>query len=242
MANVSNRKTVQRKSYTLTRTNIIACLIIIVGTILWVYGVICGYYLGYVKDSYKTSEIKNGRYIEYDISKEQLLGGYYTELNNDIRYAPYSAVDVYTGVETYIIAAGEDSDCYIPITVTREYQDDFDKMVSGATETYHLFGKFKRYKKFNDIFGDTLSYDDVAEQLEIEDEEEAENMFSENHKIVLIDPKAERRITYEGISLILLGSLILYSSERMGKKQNNYSFVRGKMSSIEKNRKNKEMF
>lgn len=226
----------QRKRYTLTRTNITACLIIIAGTVFWIQGVICSYQLGYIRDSYNVSEIKNGRYIEYDISREQLLGHDYTELSGEVKYTPYSATDIYTGVETRIVATNENLDSYIPITITREYQDDFDNMTSGRVSTYHVFGKFKRYTKFDDIFGETLSYDDVAKNLGI-DEEEAENVISTNHRIVLVDPKAERRITFKGLSLILLGSLILYSSERMdGRGNNNSSFVRRIMASLRRRR------
>lgn len=232
MINDLNGGPMQRKRYTLTRTNITACLIIIAGTVFWVQGVICNYQLGYVKSSYTVSEIKNGRYIECDISREQLLGRNDSELSGELRYAPYSDTDIYTGVETYIVATNENPDSYIPITITREYQDDFDNMTSGFVSTYHMFGKFKRYTKFDDIFGETLSYDDVAQNLGI-DEEEAENVISTDHKIVPVDPKAERRITFKGLSLILLGSLILYSSERMdGRGNNNYSFVRRIMASL----------
>lgn len=226
----------QRKKYTLTRTNITACLIIIAGTVIWIQGVICSYQLGYVKGSYAVSEIENGRYIEYDISREQLLWHNYTELSGEVKHTPYSATDVYTGVETRIVATNENLDSYVPMTISREFQDDFDKMTSGSADTYHVFGKFKRYTKFNDIFGETLSYDDVAENLGI-DEEEAEEVISTNHKIVLVDPKSERRIPLKGLSLILLGSLILYSSERMdGRGNNNSSFVRRIMASLRRKR------
>ena len=221
----------QRRRYTLTRTNIAACLIIIAGTVFWIQGVICSYHLVYVKSSYTASEIKNGCYIEYDISRDQLLGYNYTELNGEERYAPYSVTDVYTGVETCIAATNENLDCYVPIAISREFKDDFDKMASGRSATYHVFGKFKRYTKFDDMFGKTLSYDDIAENLGI-DEDEAENVIATNHKIVLVDPKAERRITIKGLSLILLGSLILYSSERMSGGGNNSSFVRRIMASL----------
>lgn len=225
----------QRKKYTLTRTNITACLIIIAGIVFWIQGVICSYQLGYVKDSYSVSEIKSGRYIEYDISREQLLGHNYSELSGEVRYAPYSDTNIYTGVETYIVATNENLDSYIPITVTREYQDGFDNMTSGFVSTYHMFGKFKRYTKFDDLFGETLSYDTIAENLGI-DKKEAENVISTKHKIVLVDPKAERRITFKGLSLILLGSLILYSSERMDGRGNNSSFVRRIMASLRRRR------
>lgn len=215
----------QRKRYTLTRTNIAACLIFIAGTVFWIKGVICSYRLGYVKDSYSASEIKTGRYIEYDISRDQMLGQNYTELNGEVRYAPYSVTDVYTGVETCIVATDENLDSYVPITISREFKDDFDTMAFGRAGTYHVFGKFARYTKFNDKFDDILSYDAVAEYLGI-DEKDAENLIITDHKIVLVNPKTERRITLKGLSLILIGSLILYSSERVDRRGNNSSFIR----------------
>ena len=225
----------QRKKYTLTRTNLAACLLIIAGTMIWVQGVICRYHLGYIKDSYTASDIKNGRYIEYDISREQLLGQNYTELNGAVRYAPYSNTNVYTGVETCIVATSKNLDSYVPITISREYQDDFDKMATGKTNIYHVIGKFTRYTKYNKIFDDIISYDIVAENLGIE-EEEAVNLISANHRIVLVDPKDENRVIFKGLSLILLGSLILYYSERMDRGENNTSYVRRIMKSLRRRR------
>lgn len=229
------RKPTQKRKYTLTRTNVIASLIIIVGVAFWVYGVICGYRLENAKNSYTTSEIKNGRYIEYDISREQLMGHYYSETSGEKKYGIYSVSDVFTGVQTYIVATNENLDCYVPITVSREYQDSFEEMVNNADSTYHLVGKFKRYTKFNEL----ISYDTIAESLGIKDEEEIKSMVSENHKIILVDPKDERSATYKGLSLILFGSLILYSAERMDRRENNSTYVRRKMASIERSKRNR---
>lgn len=236
MANELNTKPMQKRGYTLTRGNITACLIMIAGIIFCLQGVICRYRLDYVKNSYNTSEIKNGSYIECNISKERLLRRDYSELNGATENAPYSNTDVFTGIQTYIVAVNENLDCYVPITVPREYQDGFESMINNDDIMYHVFGKFKRYTKFNDIFGDVLPYDTMAEYFRV-DEEEVKNIISEDHKIVLVDPLAERSIIYKGISLIFLGFIILYSSEHTVKKESDYSYVRRKMASIEKSKR-----
>lgn len=231
-----NAKPMQKRRYTLTRGNIVACLIMVAGIIFCLQGVICRYRLDYVENSYTTSEIKNGRYIECDISKEQVMRQSYSELNGATENAPYSDTDVFTGVQTYIVATNENLDCYVPITVPREYQDGFESMINDEDIKFHLFGKFKRYTKFNDIFGDALTDDTMADYFGV-DEEEVKNIISENHKIVLVDPVAERSIIYKGISLIFLGFIILYSSEHTVKRETDYSYVRRKMASIEKSKR-----
>ena len=229
------RKT--KKTYTLTRTNILACLIIIAGIFFWVQGLICSYNLEFVKNSYKTSSIKTGNYIEYDISREQLIGDYYNDVNGTRIFKPYSVTDAVLGSTMYIGATNDDLDCYIPIKVPRSYRDDFNQMVSGSIDTYHLFGKITWYTGFSEKFADVLTYDSMAEYLGI-DVEELGNMFSDNHKLKLVDPKAEGRITFKGLSLILIGSLILRSSDRIVKKENNdYAYVRKTMAKIEKRKK-----
>lgn len=190
--------------YTLSRESILGFLIFIIGVCFTIHGIIIRYNLSNISESYRKTEIKNGRYIECDITKERLIGSYYTENNGKVKYGPYCGTDVISSNSTYIVAINEDSDYYVPLIVAQEYQKDFKEMVN-SDDTYHLVGKFEKFRSF-------LSYDLVAECLGINDKSKINQMVSSSHQIKLVDLEDEKRELYKGFSFLIAGVFILFVS------------------------------
>ena len=72
--------------YTISRESILGFLIVIIGVCFTIQGIIIRYNLSNISESYREYDIKNGRYIECDITKERFIGSYYTENNGKIKY------------------------------------------------------------------------------------------------------------------------------------------------------------
>ena len=88
----------QRSKYTLTKMSIAACVVIVVGIILSIQGMVNRYHLAHIQSSYRETEIKRGRFIECDISRDRLVGLYYTELDGDVNIGKVTTVDRKFGV------------------------------------------------------------------------------------------------------------------------------------------------
>ncbi|MDE7283480.1 MAG: hypothetical protein K2N85_07860 [Lachnospiraceae bacterium] len=199
--------------YTISRESILGFLIFIIGVCFTIQGIIIRYNLSNISESYREYEIKNGRYIECDITKERLIGSYYTENNGKIKYGPYCGTDAISSDSTYIVAINEDSEYYVPLIVTREYQKDFKEMVN-SDDTYHMVGKFEKFRSF-------LSYDLVAECLGTNDKSKINQMVSASHQIKVVDLDDERRELYKGLLFLTVGAFILYVSvSRENRKRN----------------------
>lgn len=131
--------------YILSKMSVCGCFIAVIGAVFTLQGIIVRCNLMNIKDSYDKADIRNGRYIEYDISKEQLLGMYYTEVNGAIKYSPYCGSDVYSSMETYIVSVDGNSNYYVPLMVAKEYQKEFRKIIN-SDDKYHILGKFEKFK------------------------------------------------------------------------------------------------
>lgn len=187
--------------YTISRESILGFLIFIIGVCFTIQGIIIRYNLSNISESYRKYEIKNGRYIECDITKERLIGSYYAENNGKIKYGPYCGTDAISSESTYIVAINEDSDYYVPLIVSREYQKDFKEMVN-SDDTYHMVGKFEKFKSI-------LIYDTIAKCLGIDDKSKIDEMVSVNHQIKVVDLEDERRGLYKGLLFLIIGMFIL---------------------------------
>lgn len=199
------KEAIQKSKYTLSKMSIVACIVIVVGFTLLIQGVVNRYHLAHIQNSYRASEIKNGRYIEYDISRKQLVGKNYTEPNGKVKYTPYSVIDVYSNVETCLVAINEKADYYVSLKIPVEYQKDFEKMVQSETDTYHVIGKFEKDSQY-------LYYDNISECLEINDESEIKRMVSDNYQITIVDPEDEKSTLYKGLSFLAIGFLVLFAT------------------------------
>ena len=127
--------------YTLSKTSIIGIVILILGLVFTTQGIFIRYHLSHVKASYQQTEIKNGRFIERDITREELIGSYYTENNGTVKYGPYCCENGYTAKQIYIVAVNENTKYYAPLVLSRKYQKDFQQMINENT-SYHILCKF----------------------------------------------------------------------------------------------------
>lgn len=188
--------------YTLSKMSILGIVIFVFSLLFTIRGITIRYQLINVNESYDRIELKNGRYIECDIAKEQLIGTYYTDKSGIIKYNPYCNENALSSEQTYIVAINKSLDYYVPLVIPREYQKDFRQIIN-SDKTYHLFGKFE---KFNNI----LYYDTISQCTGIDSTSKINQMISAKHQIKAVEPKNERRVLYQGFSLLASGLLILF--------------------------------
>lgn len=192
--------------FTFSKKSIAGSIILIIGFFLTIQGIIIRYNLTHINGSYGKYEIKNGRYIEYDITKEYLMGKYYSEPNGKINYGPYHGSDVVTSIDTYVVAVNENLDYYVPLIVVEKYQKAFEETYYND-KTYHIFGKFQKFK------GELL-YDIIYKCIGLSKKSEIDKLISDNYEIKIVDIKNEKMALYKGISILIVGLLILYDCYR----------------------------
>lgn len=190
--------------YIFSKMSVWGCFIALIGAVFTIQGIIVRCNLMNIKDSYDKADIRNGRYIEYDISKEQLLGMYYTEVNGAIKYSPYCGSDVYSSMETYIVSVDGNSNYYVPLMVAKEYQKEFKKIIN-SDDKYHILGKFEKFKGI-------LVYEIIAECIGTDNKSEIDQIISDDHQIRVVDQQDERKILYKGLSFFLVGVFLFIVS------------------------------
>lgn len=190
--------------YILSKMSVCGCFIAVIGAVFTLQGIIVRCNLMNIKDSYDKADIRNGRYIEYDISKEQLLGMYYTEVNGAVKYSPYCGSDVYSSMETYIVSVDGNSNYYVPLMVAKEYQKEFRKIIN-SDDKYHILGKFEKFKGI-------LVYEIIAECIGTDNKSEIDQIISDDHQIRVVDLQDERKILYKGLSFFLVGVFLFIIS------------------------------
>lgn len=190
--------------YILSKMSVCGCFIAVIGAVFTLQGIIVRCNLMNIKDSYDKADIRNGRYIEYDISKEQLLGMYYTEVNGAIKYSPYCGSDVYSSMETYIVSVDGNSNYYVPLMVAKEYQKEFRKIIN-SDDKYHILGKFEKFKGI-------LVYEIIAECIGTDNKSEIDQIISDDHQIRVVDLQDERKILYKGLSFFIVGVFLFIVS------------------------------
>lgn len=182
--------------YIFSKLSILGCFLSIVGAILTIQGILVRYNLTNIKESYRKFEIKNGRYIEYDITKEDLIGHYYTN-NGSIQYSAYCNTDALSSNQYYVVSVNEDSDYFVSLLVVRAYQKDFQTMLN-SDDTYHIVGKFEKFRTI-------LVYNIIAECLGINDRAKLDQIISSDHQIRIVDLEDEKKILYKGLSILMIG-------------------------------------
>lgn len=190
--------------YLLSKRSVFGCFLCVIGVIFTIQGIKARNNLETIKESYSTYEINDGCYIECDISKEQLIGQMYTDNNGAIKYGPYCGGNVFSSSQTYIVAVNKNSDYYVPLIVRQKYQKDFESMID-SDDTYPMLGRFEKFRS-------ALNYDIIAECLGTNDRSQIDQMISTDHQIRLVDSDDERIILYKGLSLLIIGLLLLFSS------------------------------
>lgn len=188
--------------YTFSKLSIWGIVIFVIGFFCAIRGIHIQNHLSDVRRSYRENEIKSGCYIEYDITKEQLIGKYYSEPNGTIRYGPYCNANALSSIETYIVAVNEESNYYVPLVIPRQYQKDFHEMIRSDT-VFHVCGKFIKSKH-------NLNYDTIANCTGINNQSEIAQMISVNYQIKIVDFKEEHQLLYKGLLLLTAGLLIVF--------------------------------
>lgn len=194
---------IQRSKYTLTKMSIVACVVIVVGIILSIQGVVNRYHLAHIQSSYREPEIKRGRFIECDISRERLVGLYYTELDGETMFSPYSVINADTNTLYCLIAVNEDMDYYVSLKLPSKYQEEFAKITRSETEKLHITGKFKKKRPL-------MFYDKIALCLGINDESTVRRMISDQYQINTVDPKDVKSTIFIGLLILAIGVLVLF--------------------------------
>lgn len=187
--------------YTLSKISLVGMILFAVGCFFTVQGILSRSNLSLVKRSYEQSEIKTGRFWECDITREQLMGCYYTEMNGALKYGPYTITDAVTSTQTYLAAVNQDPAYYVPLIVTREYVPSLEEMIDNDG-IYHLFGKFE---KGTSIFNEILDYDIVIKDTGADSKEAVDQMVSTKFRIKITNLKKEKTVLYKGISLLVIG-------------------------------------
>ena len=196
---------IQRSKYTLTKMSIVACVVIVVGIILSIQGVVNRYHLAHIKSSYREPEIKRGRFIECDISRDRLVGLYYTELDGETMFSPYSVINADTNTLYCLVAVNEDMDYYVSLKLPSEYQEDFAKIIRSDAETLHITGKFKKKRPL-------MFYDKIALCLGIDDESAVRRMVSDQYQINTVDQKDVKSTLFIGLLILAIGVFVLFVS------------------------------
>ena len=202
-------------TYTFSKMSLLGIVLFIFGLLFTVQGIAIRYHLSHANDSYKESEIKTGRYIVRDLTREQLVGQYYSEKNGTLRYGPYCNEDVLSSKQTYVAATNKDSNYYAPLIVSRAYQKDFEHMINGDT-AYHMFGKFEKSDS-------VLHYDTIAECMGIDSKTQIADILSSAYLIRIIDPEEEKKVLYKGLSLFIFGLLTMFLTMKRDKLSKNSS-------------------
>lgn len=193
----------QRSKYTLTKMSVVACVVIVVGIILSIQGMVNRYHLAHIQSSYRETEIKRGRYIECDISRDRLVGLYYTELDGETMFSPYSVINADTNTLYCLVAVSEDMDYYVSLKLPSEFQEDFAKIIRSDTETLHITGKFKKKRPL-------MFYDKIASCLGIDDESVVRRMVSDQYQINTVDTKDVKGTLFIGLLILIVGVLVLF--------------------------------
>lgn len=198
-----DQEPIQKSRYTLSKVSVAAGIVIVVGFILSIHGVVNRYHLAHIQSSYREQEIKSGRYIECDISRDRLVGLYYTELDGETMFSPYSVINADTNTLYCLVAVNEDMDYYVSLKLPSEYQEDFAKIIRSDTDTLHITGKFKKKSPL-------LFYEKIALCLGIDDESAVRRMVSNQYQITTVNPKDVKNTLFIGILLLAVGILVLF--------------------------------
>lgn len=197
--------------YILSKMSILGCFLCIIGASFTIQGIIARYNLANIKESYSKFETKNGRYIEYDIAREDLIGRYYTDSDGSVKFSPYCVTDAPSSNQFYLVAINKNSDYYVSLVITREHQKAFKKMLN-SDDSYHVVGKFDKLRGI-------LIYEGIAKCLGTNDRSKIDQIISANHQIRIVNFEDEKKILYKGLSILVIGLLIfLFALEKERRK------------------------
>jgi len=186
----------------ISKITYIGIIFSIIGFIFIAQGILNSYNSTKVMSIYQEKDIHQGRYIDCDISKEQLLGRFYTEMNGKKVYSPITGTDVITNAQKYVFLEDIENMYYVTLDVPKKYTEEFKELIAGDVSEIHILGKFKRLK-------DELCYDEIMSCLGINNRDEINEIVSTKYVIQIVDQEMERKVYYKGGVLLIIGILCL---------------------------------
>ena len=182
-------------TYYISKYTVVFFLICIVGGIFTVKGLIRQEHRIHVKNAYDKSEIRLGDYIEYNISREQIMGRYSEDSS---KYFPFCVSDGYTSESRYLVATDENKEYYISLIVPRKFQQELQQLIDGKTKTYHIYGRIEKLKH-------ELYYDTIADCTGIRDMTKLKQLVSTKYELKVIDPNEKESMWYKGLIFFAVG-------------------------------------
>lgn len=185
--------------YTIYVSKFIVLFLILcfVGGIFTVKGLFDLHYRNNAKSVYALSQVQTGRYIECDITFEQMIGQYYTDINGNVRFGPVWTVGAVTMENQYIIRLNEDAPYYMALVVPEAMRPQIQRLIDGETQTYHIYGRFKKLKYDNS--------DRSGEWVDLGAPATPRPKFSKNYEIKILDPDETDGMWYKGLIFFLIG-------------------------------------
>ena len=192
-------------TYYISKFTVVFFVICILGGIFTVKGLIRQQHRLHIKNAYNQSEIRLGDFIEFDISREQIMGNYSEDSS---KYFPHCVVDVYTSETRYLVATEENKEYYISLIVSREFLPELQRLIDGETKTYHVYGRIEKLKH-------ELHYDSITDCTGIRDMAKLKQLVSTKYELKVIDANKKESIWFKGLIVFLIGILgVLISIEK----------------------------
>lgn len=182
----------------ITRFFIVSALICLAGGAFTLKGLVNLYNRGHVWTFYDPEKIHSGNYVRYDISRDQILGRFYTDADGEDKYGPLCVVDAWTSEYRYMAASDDSKHVYLSLNVSDRLQPQLQKLVDGETNTYQIYGKVRKLRY-------DLQYDRIAEYMDISDLDELKQIVSAKHEIKVVDPERRESMWYKGLIFFVMG-------------------------------------
>ena len=177
----------------------------ILGGIFTVKGLIRQQHRIHIKNAYDQSEIRLGDFIEFDISREQIMGNYSEDSS---KYFPHCVVDALTSETQYLVATEENKEYYISLIASREFLPELQRVIDGETKTYHVYGRIEKLEH-------ELYYDSITNCTGIRDMTKLKQLVSTKYELKVIDPNEKESMWYKGFIFFIIGFLgVLVSIEK----------------------------
>lgn len=192
-------------TYYISKFTVVFFVMCILGGIFTVKGLIRQQHRIHIKNAYDQSEISLGDFIEFDISREQIMGNYSEDSS---KYFPHCVVDAYTSESRYLVATDENKEYYISLIASREFLPELQRLIDGETKTYHVYGRIEKLKH-------ELYYDAIADCTGIRDTTKLKQMVSTKYELKVIDANKKESMWYKGLIFFIVGILgMLVSIEK----------------------------
>ena len=189
-------------TYYISKFIVVFFVICILGGIFTVKGLIRQQHRIHIKNAYDRSEVRLEDYLEFDISREQIMGNYSEDSS---KYFPHCVVDALTSETQYLVATEESKEYYISLIVSREFLPELQRLIDGETKTYHVYGRIEKLKH-------ELHYDSITNCTGVRDMTKLKQLVSTKYELKVIDPNEKESMWYKGLIFFIIGILGVFGS------------------------------